>query len=59
MPPKYENLATTFFTELMLKYGHPDGASTTFFDNFLEFLSEAVFSTLAGIRITAARMLFH
>jgi hypothetical protein len=59
MPPKYENLATTLFAELLPKDGHPEPACLTFFDFFLDFLSEAVFSLNTGIRITSARMLFH
>ena len=59
MPPKYENLASTFFGELLPKDGNPDAATLSFHDYFLEFLAEAVFSSYAGIRIAAARMLFH
>jgi hypothetical protein len=59
MPPKYEQLATSFFTELLPPANHSDPPAQAFYDFFLDFLSEAVFSSLTGIRITAARMIFH
>lgn len=59
MPAKYEQLATNFFAELLPPPNHQDAPATAFYDFFLEFLSEGVFSSLTGIRITAARMLFH
>jgi hypothetical protein len=36
-----------------------DAISLAFYDYFVEFLAESVFSSLIGIRVTAARMLFH
>jgi hypothetical protein len=43
----------------MLKDENADANTLSFHDYFLEFLAEAVFSSYAGIRIAAARMLFH
>lgn len=56
MPPKFESLATNLFAELMQSNKSEIG---NFYDFFIEFLAEAVFSSITGIRITAARMLFH
>ena len=59
MPSKFEQLATNFFSELLPPANHSDPPAEAFFDFFIDFLAEAVFSTLIGIRITAARMIFH
>ena len=56
MPPKFERLAIDFFAEIMPS---DEPIALAFYDYFVEFLAEAVFSSLIGIRVTAARMLFH
>jgi hypothetical protein len=57
MPPKFEQLATTLFQELL--HRDNEGSATALFNFFLNFLAEAIFSSILGIRITSARMLFH
>jgi hypothetical protein len=36
-----------------------DGTAGEFFNYFINFLSEGIFSAILGIRITTARMMFH
>ena len=56
MPPKYEKLATDFFNEILPTH---EPEALAFQNYFVDFLASAVFSSLIGIRITSARMLFH
>lgn len=56
MPVKFEQLAASLFTELL---GVEDEAAVAFFNYFLAFLAEGVFSSIQGIRIATARMMFQ
>lgn len=57
MPPKFEQLVASLFTELLS--GESEGPSVVFFNYFLNFLADGIFSSILGIRITTARMMFH
>jgi hypothetical protein len=57
MPPKYEQLASSLFQEILSK--DSEGSASELFNYFLSFLAEGIFSSLAGIRVTSGRMLFH
>ena len=56
IPPKSEQLATTFFTELLASDAN---GGVLLYNAFVGLLAEAVFSSISGIKLTSARMLFH